>query len=187
MQDSSDREIEVFIEIEDLKPESLEIKHTYEIGQLLLAHEDAVLVAPVQADFTLSHRGLELHIDGTAGTAVQYKCSRCLKEFGKPLAVSYDLFYRPQPKGGRADDEISLKYDEMEIAFYDGSRFDVDLMVLEQIELSLPMKFVCREDCRGLCDACGADLNEGSCGCKKDNQDSRLAALLEFRKKMNKE
>ncbi len=175
----------MFIEIKDLKEEPLQVNHVYEMGQLRLAHEDAVLSEPVCADFTLRHKDRELHIDGTVQSAILHKCSRCLKEFARPLAMNYSLFYLPQPKGIRADEEISLKYEEMDIAYYDGIRFDVDLMILEQIELSMPMKFICRDNCAGLCYVCGADLNEGNCGCKKEEQDSRFAALLEFRKKMN--
>jgi uncharacterized protein len=48
------------------------------------------------------------------------------------------------------------------------------------------MKFVCREDCRGLCCKCGADLNEGSCRCKNEEIDSRMSVLLEFKKKTDK-
>ncbi len=176
----------MFIEIEDLKDEPLQVSHVYEMGQLRLAHEDAALNEPVRADFTLCHKDLDLRIDGTVRTAVLYRCSRCLKEFVRPLAMEYSLYYLPQPKGKRADEEIELKYEDMDIAYYDGIRLDVDLMILEQIELSMPMKFVCREDCQGLCYICGADLNEGECGCRKEEPDSRLAALLEFRKKMDK-
>jgi uncharacterized protein len=177
----------LFIEIEDLKQEPTHVSHVYATGQLRLAHQDAALSEPVCVDFTLNHKDRKLEIDGTVKTAVLYKCSRCLKEFARPLAAEYNLFYLPQPKGNRADEEIALKYEEMEISFYDGIRFDVDLMVLEQIELAMPMKFVCREDCRGLCYICGADLNERTCGCRKEEPDSRLAALLEFRKKSDKE
>jgi uncharacterized protein len=74
----------------------------------------------------------------------------------------------------------------MDVAFHDGLAFDVNLMVLEQIELAMPMRFVCREDCKGLCYKCGADLNEGACLCKKEETDSRLATLLDFKKKMDK-
>ncbi len=177
----------MFIEIEDLKQEPLEVSHVYEIGQLRFAHDGAVLGEAVRADFVLSHKDKDLHIEGTVRTAIQYKCSRCLKEFARPLAMNYNLYYLPQPRGIRADEEIELKYEDMDIAYYDGIRLDVDLMIVEQIELSMPMKIVCREDCLGLCYICGADLNEGVCGCKKQETDSRLAALLEFRKKMDKE
>jgi uncharacterized protein len=74
----------------------------------------------------------------------------------------------------------------MEVAFYDGVALDVNLMILEQIELAMPMSFVCREDCKGLCYKCGADLNEGVCLCKKEETDSRLSVLLEFKQKREK-
>lgn len=177
----------MFIEIEDLKQEPLHVSHVYEAGALRPVREDVTLGESVSVEFTLSHKELELQVDGTVKTAVVYKCSRCLREFSRPLATSYSLFYLPQPKGVRADEEIALKYEDMAISFYDGIRFEVDQMVVEQIELAMPMKFVCRDDCRGLCYVCGVDLNEKTCGCRKDEPDSRLAALLEFRKKSNKE
>jgi uncharacterized protein len=100
-----------------------------------------------------------------------------------PLAASFDLLYSPQPEG-RQEEEIELKYEDMEVAFYDGESLDVDLMTLEQIELALPMKFICDEGCKGLCPNCGADLNQGACACKLDTSDTRLAVLREFRSKM---
>ena len=71
----------------------------------------------------------------------------------------------------------------MEVAYYDGITFEVNLMVLEQIELAMPMQFVCSEECKGLCYQCGADLNEGACLCKNDVSGSRLSVLLDFQKK----
>jgi uncharacterized protein len=174
----------VFIEIEDLKPEPLHIHHLYRRGEIQFSHEDAVLSEPVRTDFVLSHKDRDLHIEGKLETAIRFKCSRCVKDFSRRFSASFGLFYLPQPDWGRKGDEIELKYEDMEVAYYDGIRFDVDLMVLEQIELGMPMKFVCREDCKGLCYLCGADLNEGPCPCKKDQTDARLSVLLDFRKKM---
>ena len=173
----------MFIEIEDLKPEPLHVCHVFPVGEINFSHEDASLDKPVTADFVLSHKDRDLHVDGTVETAVRFRCSRCTKEFYRPLATTFDVSYLPQPKWTSHDAEIELRYEDMEIAYYDGIALDVDLLVLEQIELAIPMKFVCRDDCKGLCYACGADLNEGACLCKKENADSRLSALLEFRKK----
>ena len=173
----------MFIEIEDLRPEPLHVRHVYPSREIKFSHEDAALNAPVAADFVLSHRDRDLHLDGTVETAIRFRCSRCTKEFSRPFVVSFDLSYQPQPKWTSGDAEIELKYEDMEVAFYDGIALDVDLMVLEQIELAMPMKFVCREDCKGLCYKCGADLNEGACLCKSEETDSRLSVLLDFRKK----
>ena len=174
----------MFIEIEDLKDEPLHVQHLYGVDELSFEHKDAVLDEPVDLEFTLNHKDRDLQIGGVLRTAVRYTCSRCLREFSRKLSTSFDLLYLPQPKWAGENEEIELKYDEMDIGFYDGIRLDIDLMTLEQIELSMPMKFVCQENCRGLCPNCGAYLNDETCLCKQDTGDSRMAVLLDFRKKM---
>jgi uncharacterized protein len=173
----------VFIEIERLTPEPLHIQHLYAPGEIGFEHEDASLQEPVAADFILTHRGTDLRVKGTIQTAIRFQCSRCLTEYSSRLETRFDLCYLPQ-SDWKPDEEIELKYEDMGIGYYDGIALDVDLMVLEQIELMMPMKFICREDCRGLCPSCGADLNQGACPCKLDSMDSRLAVLRDFRDKM---
>ena len=173
----------MFLEIESLTPEPLHIQHVYGIEDLEFKHEDAALEEPVSTDFILTHKEKDLRVEGAVRTAIRYQCSRCLKDFSHALNASFNLFYLPKA-GWKKDEEVELQYEDMVIGYYDGIRLDVDLMVLEQIELAMPMKFVCREDCRGLCPSCGADLNEGSCPCKVDTTDSRLAVLRDFRAKM---
>ena len=173
----------VFIEIEDLKSEPLHVHHVYSVREINFSHKDAALSAPVATDFVLTHKDRDLRVDGTFKTAVRFTCSRCTKEFSRPLAASFDLSYLPQPKWTSEEAEIELRYEDMDIAYYDGVGLDVDLMVMEQIELSMPMKFVCREDCKGLCYRCGADLNEGTCLRSKEEIDPRLSVLLDFKKK----
>jgi uncharacterized protein len=176
----------VFIEIEDLKQEQLHVRHVFPVGEIKFSHEDAGLSEPVAVDFVLTHKDRHLRVDGNVETGIRYRCSRCTKEFSKTFSSAFDLTYLPQPEWANEGAEIELKYEDMEIAYYDGIALDVNLMVLEQIELAMPMKFVCREDCRGLCCKCGADLNEGSCRCKNEEMDSRMSVLLEFKKKSDK-
>jgi uncharacterized protein len=176
----------VFIEIADLKSEPLHVKHAFPTGEIKFFHEDAVLSEPVNADFILSHKDRNLHIYGTVQTAIRFRCSRCAKEFSRSFSTDFDLSYLPQPKWTNEESEIELKYEDMGVAYYDGIAFDVNLMVLEQIELAMPMKFICKEDCKGLCYKCGADLNERDCQCTKEETDSRLSVLLEFKKKTDK-
>ncbi len=173
----------MFIEIEDLKPEPLHVRHVFPVGEIKFSHEDATLAGPVTADFVLSHSDRDLCLDGTVETAIRFRCSRCLKEFSRSITAKFDLPYLPQPKWTNDDAEIELRYEEMEVAYYDGIAFDVNLLVLEQIELAMPMQFVCSEDCKGLCYKCGADLNEGACSCQNEAPDSRLSVLLDFQKK----
>lgn len=175
----------MFIEIESLKDEPLQFHHRYAEGELAFQHEEAALASPVSVDFVLTHKGPELNIDGSLRATVRMKCARCLKEFSREVTGSFGLFYAPHPKVTGPGAEIELKYDDMDVGFYDGVRFDVDLMVAERIVMALPMRSLCREDCRGLCFKCGKDLNEGSCRCEAAPADTRMSVLLEFRKKMD--
>ncbi|MBN2243957.1 MAG: DUF177 domain-containing protein [Acidobacteria bacterium] len=176
----------MFIEIEDLKPEPLRVHHVFQATEIGFSHEDTALAEPVTADFTLEHKGSDLRIKGTVETAIRFRCCRCNKECDRNIAAGFALSYLPQPEWAGDNAEVELKYEDMDVAFYDGIAFDVNLMVLEQIELAIPMKLVCREDCKGLCYRCGADLNEGSCSCTGETADPRLSALLQFRKKSDK-
>ena len=176
----------MFIEIEDLKPEPLHVHHVFQTGEIEFSHEDAVLNEPVTADFTLDHKNSDLHITGTVETVIHFRCSRCAKEFDRDISAGFVLSYLPQPEYSDENVEVELKYEDMEIAFYDGIAFDVNMMVLEQIELAIPMKIICREDCKGLCYQCGADLNEGICSCTGEPADPRLSVLLDFKKKSDK-
>lgn len=175
----------MLIEIERLTPEPLHVRHTWGVGELDLEHGEAVLDMPVTTDFILSHKDQDLHVAGTLETAIRYKCSRCLKEVPIPLRTKFDLFYLPQ-QDWKKDEEIELKYEDMVVGYYDGISLDVDLLLLEQIELTIPMKYVCREDCKGLCPSCGRDLNESPCSCKEETPDSRLSVLRDFRSRMDK-
>ena len=173
----------MFIEIEDLKPEPLHVHHVFQAEEINFSREDAALKEPVTTDFTLDHKKSELHITGTVETVLNSRCCRCTKEFTKDVSAVFDLSYLPQPEWLEENAEVELKYEDMDVAFYNGIAFDVNMMVLEQIELAIPMKLICREDCKGLCYQCGKDLNEGSCSCSKDTRDPRFSVLLDFKKK----
>ncbi|MEJ2110380.1 MAG: DUF177 domain-containing protein [Acidobacteriota bacterium] len=175
----------MFIEIEDLKTESIHIQHDFPEEEIKFSHPDAVLIRPVTTNFTLFLKEGNLRAAGTMSTAIQFNCSRCAKLAVRELDTGFDLAYHSQPEWTEDNAEIELKYEDMDVGFYDGIAFDVNLMILEQIELSLPMKFVCNEDCKGLCFECGTDLNEGTCSCSREKVDPRMGTLLEFRKKMD--
>jgi uncharacterized protein len=176
----------VFIEIENLKPEPLHIRHVYGMEDLFIQRDDAALEEPVSAEFTLTHKDRDLHVRGTVTTLVRCQCARCLNAFIRSVASDFELFYLPHPEHPDPEEEIELKYEDLNVGFYDGSIFDVDTMVLEQIELSMPMRLICKESCKGLCPNCGRDLNLGSCLCKHVERDPRLAVLQEFRDKMDR-
>jgi uncharacterized protein len=75
------------------------------------------------------------------------------------------------------DEEIEVSADELDVGFFSGDGIALADVVTEQVILSMPMKVICRPDCRGLCPVCGADLNRVICDCPKARGDSPFAAL----------
>ena len=67
----------------------------------------------------------------------------------------------------------------MVVAFYDKDRIDLGEIVREQILLEVPLRRLCREDCRGLCPSCGVNRNTEACDCQPRSRsaDERLAPL----------
>jgi len=173
----------VFIEIEDLEERPLHVRHLFPINEIRFSHEDARIETPVVVDFTLIPSGNGLRVTGSVETSIRCLCSRCMKEFVRPFAEDFDLSYSPPPEWNSGAAEIELKYEDMDIGYYDGVRFDVNALALERIELAMPMQHVCRNDCKGLCYKCGANLNEETCLCKEE-PDARLSVLLEFKKSL---
>ncbi|MCK7469944.1 MAG: DUF177 domain-containing protein [Desulfomicrobium escambiense] len=102
---------------------------------------------------------------GDPDTAVRLSCGRCLAEFIGPLATDFALTYAreaPAEAGRRAEPEThEVEAEEAGLIYFRGEEIDLTDGIQEQVILALPLRPLCREDCKGLCAACGADLNQG--------------------------
>ena len=98
-----------------------------------------------------TREGLLLQLDGEA--EVQAECVRCLKEFFLPVKFEFEELYQFPSRYREETDQI----------LPDDGYIDLSSLYREYLILAMPIKSLCREDCRGLCEECGADLNETSC------------------------
>ena len=124
------------------------------------------------------------HLVGTVETTLELVCGRCLEPFRLPVTAGFDLRYLPHGEN-RGEGELEVEEDDLSTAYYRDDRIDLGGLVREQLYLTLPMKPLCRAECRGLCSECGANLNAAACGCAPRWEDPRLAplkALLDDRK-----
>jgi len=113
-------------------------------------------------------------------TCLRYsECSRCLTSFEAPEQISLHVMLAESSADGSDDEDID---DESGIytLFVPDCRLDVAELVTRELVLALPIKPICRDDCKGLCLYCGKNLNDGQCDCRPDLTDSRLAALKEL-------
>ena len=73
-----------------------------------------------------------------------------------------------------------------EINFISGNNLDVERFVYGEVLINLPMKVLCREDCKGLCNRCGANLNQVTCNCDTTELDPRMAKIRDIFQNANR-
>jgi uncharacterized protein len=121
--------------------------------------------------------GDDVVIAGDIESTVPVTCGRCLEEFPVRAHAEVDVRFIPRPPGG---DRVELGSDDLDLDFYDGGEIDLRRLVQSETALALPMKPLCREDCRGLCPVCGTNRNLAACVCPERAPDPRLGALKDL-------
>lgn len=119
-----------------------------------------------------------LRVRGTIETRLMLTCSRCLEAFPLPVQSRFDVTYASIVPAG---DDVELGARDLAVCHLEGDTVDLAEMVHEQVVLAIPMAPLCRPDCKGLCPHCGADLNQGPCGCGAGAGDPRFAVLRKLK------
>jgi uncharacterized protein len=138
------------------------------------------VIGPVALAFDIFKDNAKFRLVGSVQTTLELPCSRCLEPFALPVDAAFDLRYQPQVLN-TGEGEREIEEDDLTTAFYENETIDLGQLMREQFYLALPMKPLCGEDCRGLCVECGANLNHGACGCRREWEDPRLAVLKALR------
>ncbi|MDZ4806600.1 MAG: DUF177 domain-containing protein [Candidatus Eisenbacteria bacterium] len=125
--------------------------------------------------------GETVTIRGHGETRVNETCSRCTQTFIQPLQV--DILVFCDRRGSDSVVDARQLEQEGEVVYHDGVSVDLTNPIREAIILAEPMNPVCREDCKGLCAGCGADLNTESCRCGEPEPDPRWTALGQLKSK----
>lgn len=170
------------IEIEKLSPEGEPLAQTYPAGEPALGEENARLLGETVVTARALRTGDEVKITGEISAQVEAECDLCLKAFTLPLDFKFDTsFISAESERGRTEN-VELRGSDLDSSIYEGEEIDVDDLVREQILLALPTRLRCREDCKGLCPTCRADLNAAPCDCETREVDPRWAALANLKK-----
>jgi uncharacterized protein len=127
----------------------------------------------------LERHGRDILVRGHLEGALNLTCSRCLVSFSYPVAADFDLLLAPAPaKAAAADEELSKA--DLDRDFYAGETVNLESIIKEQVLLTLPLKPLCAEACKGLCPRCGVDLNQETCQCPAEESTSPLAIFKEY-------
>jgi uncharacterized protein len=141
--------------------------------------DDVVRAGELHVEGRVERTGRGYHLAGRLGGEATLRCVRCLREFSMPLDERVELDLVPATSAP-CEDETRLGKGELDVVFYETPSIDLATVATEQVLLSVPMKPLCNEACRGFCSRCGKNLNEGPCECPAET-DARWAALQQWR------
>lgn len=124
--------------------------------------------APINLKGKLTLTGDIIELNGTVRTILEFQCSRCLTSFSKDVEIT--LEEKLSTIEDKDDDYIFINSDVV----------DITEIIENNIIMSLPIKRLCDEECKGLCSNCGLNLNHSTCNCVDMTIDPRLSKLKNF-------
>lgn len=173
---------ELLLDVSHMREARARVDRTYAAGVVVSDDDVCRLVAPVTLGLDVHRDGDQFRLVGRVGTTLELMCSRCLETFQTPADESFDVMFLPHREDAGEVDR-KLEDDDTTTTFYRDHVLDLGQLMQEQFYLAVPMKPLCREDCRGLCANCGTNLNSGSCGCTNTWHDPQLEVLRTLLKK----
>ena len=131
---------------------------------------------PIHVRVKLNKYEQNIQCEAQIKTIALLDCDRCLQQFERPVATKFGLLLHvgDEPLETDEDDVVHVPRETVELDWSD--------WIAEALVLEIPMKALCRDDCKGICAGCGVDLNEESCGCETAPLDPRWEKLRELRK-----
>ena len=183
----------MLIKVKDLALRKIEFDESFAPGMIDLVEgveQKTALKTSGRAELLRENWGAgkiveDIRLVGSFSTQIEVRCARCLDPVPNRVQESFDLVYRPQGVDA-VGAEASISRAETEIGYYQGEGLLLEDVLKEQILLALPVKQVCRRDCKGFCPHCGSNLNLESCNCVSTMTEPRWAALEDIRKKLER-
>lgn len=174
----------MFMNVRDMELRPLRISKELAVGEIDFFEPKLRQTSPLKVEGQAELRQVldEIRLKGHYTVEFEIDCDRCLEPYRFPIAADFDLVYMPVSTDAPAE-EAGLNDEETELAFYEGSGLELNDVLREQVLLAVPMQKTCREDCEGLCPACGENWNLRDCACQPVDAVDRWAALRELKLK----
>lgn len=144
---------------------------------------ECTFTSPLAVSLSLVREYGHIRLIGKVAVSVVLSCSRCLAEFSKDLSSNFTIYYTQGTGSSAEEDEVELGESDLIAAYYSGDEIDFSDEVAQQILLELPYKPLCSEKCKGLCPACGVDMNSFECSCNSTKKSLAFSPLQGFKVK----
>ncbi|MBS4027117.1 MAG: DUF177 domain-containing protein [Ignavibacteriales bacterium] len=138
-----------------------------------LAEDLEKFVLPILVSARVEKNPRQTHLRVKISTSHNAICDRCTETFENPIVGEYEMVYGYEQRN-------TMEMEEMDFSILDNDHPIIEMHddVRQTLLLSIPMKLLCKDECRGLCSHCGKNLNTGSCTCSETAIDERWNTLL---------
>jgi len=167
----------MIIDVERIPSDGLTVVKDFEFPAEDLVEENGFFLEPVHAEAEIYKTGEEVLVKGKIIARLRFVCCRCLTPFEFSVDSDFNLVFFPEEMDVIKE---QLEEEDMDKLFYDQSGIDIDGVILEQLNLTIPLRPLCAPDCQGICPVCGKLLKKGSCSCTSGETDHRLEKLKTF-------
>jgi uncharacterized protein len=182
----------MFIEIAELELHPIDYQEEFPPDAIDLGEDVrqlTLLKASGRAQLVEEHHGKrnvikDIRLNGELATRLELPCARCIEPVIEDVTRKFDLLYRPLGTDA-GNEELSVTVAEAEVGYYQGEGLLLEDALREQVLLAVPLKVLCREDCKGLCASCGKNRNTDPCSCVQPFADPRWSALKDIREKLD--
>jgi len=177
-----------FDEIEEHGPQTY--RGAFQIPASELNREDEVAgtaLVEIEATVDKGNAPREFIANGTSRSTIDLTCSRCVDPFPFAHQSAFHVVFRARPEISEENEEIEITdKEELDVEFYSEPLVPLRDLALEQLQLAIPMKPLCDENCLGLCPTCGANRSREKCACGESVVDERWGALRGIRDELAK-
>lgn len=130
---------------------------------------------------TLGRKQDFFELRGSYRVEISTSCDLCLVPLSEELNESFQIGLVSEESQYHLSEDLELSVDSLDMDYYQGEEIDLVRYFEDQLILDLPLAITCREDCKGLCSGCGANLNESQCNCRDDNHANPFAVLKDLK------
>jgi len=145
----------------------------YEAEEFFDGFENRKILSKTDLKLSILNMGdSKLKLSGSIEVVLLLECGRCLQPVESKVSADFE-YSIIEPDGYHEPDDEGQD-------FMKGYELDTETLINNELIMSLPMKVLCKETCKGLCPVCGKNLNDGECGCDTFIPDPRMAAISDI-------
>ena len=170
----------MLLDLSRFRAGSEHVERRFEPSDFSTGSEEFRIVSPVELSADVRKDAQKVRLVGRVKATLDLDCSRCVEPFTVPVDSVFDLLFLPASTN-TGEGEREVEEDDLGVSFYRDDLIDLGEVMREQFYLALPMKPLCRDDCRGLCPVCGINKNRATCTCQAVWVDPRMDALRKLR------